>query len=88
MIRHVYILRCADGSLYVGVTDNLDARLLKHNDGTASVFTAQRRPVVLVYSEMYEALAVAQGRERQLKRWTRAKKEALIAGDLVLLKRL
>jgi predicted GIY-YIG superfamily endonuclease len=87
-MAYVYILRCADGSLYVGETDNLDARILKHNDGTASAFTAQRRPVLLVYSEMHDVRSAAQARERQLKRWTRAKKEALIAGDLGLLKRL
>jgi predicted GIY-YIG superfamily endonuclease len=87
-MAHVYILRCADGSLYIGETDNLEARLLKHDEGTASAFTAQRRPVLLVYSEMHNERAVAQARERQLKRWTRAKKEALIAGDRALLKRL
>jgi len=81
----VYILRCADGSLYVGQTDELQARLVKHNDGSASAFTAERRPVDLVYSEIPDRIS-ALGRERQLKRWTRAKKEALIAGDLAKLK--
>jgi predicted GIY-YIG superfamily endonuclease len=72
----------------VGETDDLDRRLVKHNDGSASVFTAKRRPVVLVRSEEYTRPADALKRERQLKRWTRAKKEALIAGDFALLKRL
>jgi predicted GIY-YIG superfamily endonuclease len=47
----VYIVRCADDSLYVGETDDLDLRLLRHNEGRASAFTAHRRPVVLAYSE-------------------------------------
>lgn len=84
----VYIVRCADGSLYIGETSDLDLRLLRHNEGRASAFTARRRPVVLVYSEQYQTRQAALPRERQLKRWTRAKKEALIAGDPALLKRL
>jgi predicted GIY-YIG superfamily endonuclease len=84
----VYILRCADGSLYIGQTEDLEARLLKHHDGTACRFTARRRPVSLAYSEVHEDRARARARECQLKRWTRSKKEALIAGDLDLLKRL
>ena len=84
----IYILRCADNSLYVGETDDLDARLSKHRDGTASMFTARRLPVTLAYFETHASRATALRRERQLKRWTRAKKDALIAGDLALLKRL
>lgn len=84
----VYILRCADTSLYVGETGNLDLRVAKHNNGRASAFTACRRPVVLAYSESHPTREDALRRERQLKRWTRAKKEALIAGDLEALKRL
>ena len=81
-------LRCAAGALYVGETHDFEARLAKHNEGTASAFTACRRPVEIVYSEQHDDWASAQTRERQIKRWTRAKKEALIAGDLTLLKRL
>ena len=84
----VYIVRCADGSLYIGETNDLDLRLLRHNEGRAAAFTARRRPVALVYSEQYATRQAALTRERQLKRWTRAKKEALIAGDTALLKRL
>ena len=87
-MHYVYILRCADNALYVGESADLDLRLTKHNDGTACRFTSHRRPVVLVYSEEYRSRAEALNRERQLKRWTRAKKEALIAGDRQLLKRL
>lgn len=84
----VYILRCGDGALYVGETNNLDLRLAKHNNGSACAFTASRRPVRLAYSEAHATRAAALARERQLKRWRRTKKEALIAGDLVLLNRL
>jgi predicted GIY-YIG superfamily endonuclease len=87
-MSYVYILRCADGSLYVGATDNLEARLLRHNEGKASAFTAERRPVVLAYSERLASRINALQRERQLKGWTRTKKEALIGGDLELLKKL
>jgi tRNA/rRNA methyltransferase len=85
-VRYVYIVRCADQSLYIGETDDLDFRLTKHNDGSAGVFTRRRRPVVLVYSEVHPTREAALKRERQLKGWTRAKKEALIAGDSSLLK--
>jgi predicted GIY-YIG superfamily endonuclease len=84
----VYILRCADNALYVGATSDLDLRLLKHNEGSACAFTARRRPVTLVYSERHASPLDARLRERQIKRWTRRKKEALIAGKLVLLKSL
>jgi putative endonuclease len=84
----LYILRCSDESLYIGHTDNLDERVIRHRKGRASEFTARRRPVVLVYSEVHESLKSALKRERQLKGWTRAKKEALIAKDLKKLKGL
>jgi putative endonuclease len=84
----VYILRCADNSLYIGETGNLESRLHKHHDGSACSFTASRRPVILAYSERHSSRDAALQRERQLKRWTRAKKEALIAGDLPRLKAL
>jgi predicted GIY-YIG superfamily endonuclease len=72
----------------VGHTDNLNAREQGHNDGTAAQYTEKRRPVRLVYSEQFESLASAVGRERQLKRWNRQKKEALISGDVQALKQL
>ena len=76
---HVYILRCADDAFYIGETGDVARRLTKHNEGSASGFTAKRRPVTLVYSEQYATRAEALKRERQLKGWTRAKKQALIA---------
>ena len=84
----VYILRCADGSYYVGHTDNLRARLNEHQSGAGANFTATRRPVEMVYAEEHPTPVGAARRERQLKRWSRAKKEALVAQDLALLKRL
>ena len=84
----MYILRCADGSLYIGHTNDLEKRVTRHNDGCAAAHTASRRPVHVVYSEEYPDLSESVRRERQLKRWRRAKKEALIAGDLATLKQL
>lgn len=87
-MHYVYILRCADDALYIGETRDVVARVLRHEVGEASGFTRTRRPVTLVYAEAHQDRLRARARERQLKRWTRLKKEALIAGDLVLLKRL
>ena len=84
----VYILRCADESFYVGITQDLDARLKAHNDGRGATYTFKRRPVSLVYSERYELDTQVVARERQLKRWSHSKKQALISGDLQKLKRL
>ena len=77
----VYILRCADGSYYTGCTkQDVEARVWEHNNlpGEKS-FTAKRRPVVLVFCEEYGRITDAIARERQIKGWSRAKKEALIA---------
>ncbi len=85
---HVYILICADGSYYVGLTDDFKVRENAHNNGRGSKYTFLRRPVQLVYSERYESLEKAMGRERQLKRWSHTKKKALIVGDAARLKQL
>jgi predicted GIY-YIG superfamily endonuclease len=87
-MHFVYILRCADGSLYIGETEDRDARIALHNEGRACSYTAERRPVAMVYCEEHLNRAAARQREKQIKRWTRRKKEALVAGDLELLKRL
>ena len=70
----VYILRCSDGSYYVGKTTDLRVRLDEHKAGVAAHFTAARRPVAMIYAEEYETLGQAEDRERQLKRWSRSKK--------------
>ena len=85
---HAYMLRCADGSYYVGHTDDLDAQLIAHARGRVSSYTATRRPLQLVWSEPFEARDDAFARARQLKGWSRAKKEALIAGDFERLRML
>jgi predicted GIY-YIG superfamily endonuclease len=81
-MRYVYIVRCADNSLYVGETDDLALRITRHNDARGCTFTATRRPVVLVYAETHATRQGAQNRERQLKHWTRKKKEALSASAI------
>ncbi len=84
---YVYILLCADGSYYIGVTNNVDLRVQQHKDGTdPGCYTFKRRPLELAYAEWYHDIRQAIGREKQLKRWTRAKKEALIRGDFKALK--
>jgi putative endonuclease len=84
----VYILRCSDGTLYTGSTSDVAERELKHNDGHGAKYTASRRPVKVVYSEAHESRSAAQRREYQIKGWSRAKKEALVAGDLSRLRHL
>lgn len=85
---YVYILRCSDGSYYVGHTEALEARMSEHQTGTAPGYTATRRPVDLVFHAEFESRIEALARERQIKLWSRAKKEALIAGDWSLLRGL
>ncbi len=79
---YVYLLRCADGTLYAGCTNDLPARELAHNNGRGAKYTAGRRPVRIVYSEVHESRSAAQAREAEIKRWRRTKKDALVAGDL------
>ena len=74
----VYILNCADGTLYTGITNDLDRRIKAHNAGTASKYTRVRRPVSIVYSEEVETKGDALRRELQIKRLTRSGKMAII----------
>jgi predicted GIY-YIG superfamily endonuclease len=76
----VYMLECADGSLYVGSTAALEARLAQHAQGLV-VHTCKRLPVAMAYSTGFPSLDEARIRERQLKGWSHAKKRALIVGD-------
>ena len=79
---YLYILRCADESYYVGKTrTDLETRVAQHNAGSFGGYTAQRRPVVLVFHQEFAHITDAIAAERQVKGWSRAKKEALIAGD-------
>lgn len=76
----VYILRCSDGSYYTGLTkQEVEARVWEHNEGIYDGYTSRRRPVELVFTETYDRIIDAIARERQIKGWSRAKKEALIA---------
>jgi predicted GIY-YIG superfamily endonuclease len=85
---YAYILRCADGSLYTGMTDEIEGRLSQHHEGFYDGYTKSRRPLRLVYCEDYPTRHQAFARERQLKGWSRAKKEALIRQDWLSLMRL
>ena len=78
MPHYVYLLRCADGSLYIGETADLAARERDHNEGRGGRYTAQRLPVRIIYAEQHRSKQEALERERQLKRWSRQKKELLI----------
>lgn len=84
----VYILRCSDGSYYVGHTDDLEHRLALHASGALGGYTASRRPVTLAFASEEGTRIDALERELQIKRWSRAKKEALIAGDFERLRQL
>ncbi|HPR63872.1 MAG TPA: GIY-YIG nuclease family protein [Thermoanaerobaculia bacterium] len=75
----VYIVRCSDGSLYTGYTADLEKRLSAHNEGKGAKYTAGRRPVILVYREVFSDRRTAMQREYQIKRWPRAKKEVLLS---------
>ncbi|WP_207774700.1 GIY-YIG nuclease family protein [Sphingosinicella sp. YJ22] len=77
----VYMLKCRDGSYYTGHTDDLEARLWQHQQGVGADWTRRRRPVELVWCEEMPSRDDAFGAERMIKKWSVAKKEALIAGD-------
>ena len=76
-----YILKCADGRYYTGHTDNLELRLAQHREGGFCRFTASRRPVQLVWSEEFPSRVEALQAELQIKKWSQAKKQALIDGN-------
>ena len=84
----IYILACADGGYYAGITRrSLEDRLSEHVNGAfPGCYTFHRRPVVLAYSELHERIAVAT--ERRIKGWSRAKKEAYIKGEFDRLSKL
>ena len=79
----IYILKCSDGTYYTGMTRELDARVQEHQTGAhPDAYTFRRRPVQLVWSEVVESYQVAFQWEHQIKGWSKAKKEALIRGDI------
>lgn len=85
---YVYILRCENEAFYVGITDNIQKRFQKHVSGNGANFTKRNHPVEILYRERFNFKTVAQKRENQIKRWSRAKKLALIEGDKNQLKKL
>lgn len=85
----VYILLCNDNSYYTGVTNDLERRLYEHENGIdPGSYTCKRRPVKLVFHEMFYDITQAIAFEKQVKGWNRKKKEAIINGDWHLLPEL
>ena len=86
----VYILRCGDGSYYVGSARNLERRIEQHASGTGGEYTAKRQPVEFVFAQEFDRIDEAYAREKQIQGWSRKKREALIEGrieDIVALSR-
>jgi len=84
----VYILKCANGSLYTGVTSNLERRFKEHISGKGGRHTKLFHPAEIIFSEKHETLDSAEKREQQIKRWSRAKKLALLEGRFDTLRKL
>ena len=85
----IYILECADGSYYTGITRRpVEERVWQHNEGLVQGYTHSRRPVILRSTEEFERAVDAIDREQQIKKWSRRKKEALIRGDYYALPEL
>jgi putative endonuclease len=84
----MYILKCADGTYYTGSTKNLKLRLAQHQSGKGANHTKKRLPVKLVYYEEYNWIDEAFYREKQVQKWRKEKKEALINGNHELLPNL
>ena len=82
---YVYILKCNNGNYYVGHTDNLEKRLAEHQAGIFVGYTSFRLPVELVFNDCFESRSAAFAAEQKIKKWSRAKKEALINGNFDLL---
>ena len=81
----MYILECADESYYIGSTKDLDKRIVEHQNGRGANYTKNRLPVKLVYVEEFNRIDKAFEREKQIQKWTRAKKEALVKNNTELL---
>lgn len=84
----VYILRCADNSYYTGHTDNLEKRIAEHQTGEIESYTSARLPVTLAFADEFPTREEALARERQIKGWSRKKKEAMMRGDWAEVSRL
>ena len=84
----VYVLTCSDGSYYTGHTDNFEKRISEHQNGIIRCYTSTRRPVEVVFEQQFPTRDEALAAERQIKGWSRKKKEALIRGDWKEIQRL
>lgn len=80
--HYLYVLRCRDGSFYTGMTDDIPTRVEEHRQGLGCEYTRRRLPVFLVYHERHVSIRVARAREKQVKGWSRRKKQLLIEGLL------
>ncbi len=85
---YTYILKCVDETYYTGSTIDLDRRLNEHQSGNGANYTKNRLPISLVYYEAYDRIDDAFYREKQLKKWSQSKKEALITGQFEFLPEL
>lgn len=86
---HVYILKCSDNSYYTGITNDVERRFSEHEEGlNTDCYTYKRRPVKLVFNELFTDVNQAIAFEKQVKGWRRVKKEAIINGDWHLLPEL
>jgi putative endonuclease len=80
-VHHVYVLECADGSLYTGYTTDVERRVAEHDAGEGAKYTRGRTPVELVYSESFDSKSAAMSREYEIKQLSRAEKERLVELD-------
>lgn len=79
---YVYMLQCQNGAFYTGITNDIEKRFKKHLQGDGGRYTHCNRPNSILYKEPFENRAKAEKREQQIKRWSRAKKSALIKNDM------
>ena len=82
-LSYVYILKCSDNTYYTGITSNLNKRLIEHKSGKhRDSYTYNRRPFELVFYAEFTDISITISKEKQIEKWSRAKKEALINGEL------
>jgi len=81
-MAYTYILKCSDDSYYTGSTKDLEKRLWQHQSGQGAYHTKSRLPVQLIYVENYERIDEAFAREKQIQKWSRKKKEALMSNNI------
>ena len=80
-MNYTYIVKCSDGSLYTGWTNDLEKRVAAHNEGKGAKYTKSRRPVELVYYEKFQTKEEAMHREWEIKQMSRVQKQKLVRPD-------